>query len=49
MLQLTRLRREITQEITVIETSAITGEGIEKLREWIFDPETVKAAIAANL
>lgn len=49
MLQLTRLQKEILQEITVIETSAMTGEGIDKLRQWIFDPDTVKAAIAANL
>ncbi|XP_015511597.1 ADP-ribosylation factor-like protein 16 [Neodiprion lecontei] len=49
MLQLTRLRKEITQEITVFETSAMTGEGIEKLRQWIFDPDTIKAAIAANM
>ncbi|XP_012255306.2 ADP-ribosylation factor-like protein 16 [Athalia rosae] len=49
MLQLTRLCKEITQKITVIQTSAMTGEGLEELRQWIFDPETVRAAIAANL
>ena len=44
MLHFSRLKREITQEITVIETSAITGAGVEKLRDWIFDPNTLANA-----
>lgn len=49
MLQLNRLRKEISQEIFIVETSAINGDGIDKLREWIFDRDTIRAAIAANL
>ncbi|XP_029036588.2 ADP-ribosylation factor-like protein 16 [Osmia bicornis bicornis] len=48
MLQYSRLQKEITQELTIFETSGITNEGIEKLREWLFDPATLKSAINAN-
>ncbi|XP_076392599.1 ADP-ribosylation factor-like protein 16 isoform X2 [Megachile rotundata] len=48
MLQYTRLQKEITQELTIFETSGMTGLGIEKLREWLFDPATLKSAIIAN-
>lgn len=48
MLQYSRLRKEITQELTIFETSGMTNEGIEKLREWLFDPATLKSAINAN-
>ncbi|CAK9808663.1 ADP-ribosylation factor-like protein 16 [Anthophora plagiata] len=48
MLQYSRLRKEITQELTVFETSGMTGQGIEELRNWIFDPATLKSAINAN-
>ncbi|XP_031833704.1 ADP-ribosylation factor-like protein 16 [Nomia melanderi] len=48
MLQYSRLQEEVTQELTVFETSGMTGQGIEELRNWLFDPVTLKAAINAN-
>ncbi|XP_058803132.1 ADP-ribosylation factor-like protein 16 [Phymastichus coffea] len=44
MLHFSRLQREVRQEITVIEASGVTGLGVEKLREWIFDPVTLANA-----
>lgn len=35
MLQLKRLQKEVKQNITILETSAIDGEGVEKLYEWV--------------
>ncbi|XP_049949912.1 ADP-ribosylation factor-like protein 16 [Schistocerca serialis cubense] len=35
ILQLNRLKKEITQEITVVETSSITGEGIDRVMTWL--------------
>ncbi|KAK7870671.1 hypothetical protein R5R35_009840 [Gryllus longicercus] len=35
MLQLSRLKEEISQEITVIETSAMTGAGIDDVSKWL--------------
>ncbi|GLH07718.1 ADP-ribosylation factor-like protein 1 [Gryllus bimaculatus] len=35
MLQLSRLKEEISQEITVIETSAMTGAGIDDVLKWL--------------
>ncbi|XP_014468913.1 PREDICTED: ADP-ribosylation factor-like protein 16 [Dinoponera quadriceps] len=48
MLQYARLQREVTQRITVLETSGMTGQGVEDLRSWLFDPDTLKAALNAN-
>lgn len=48
MLQYARLQKEVTQKITVLETSGMTGQGVEDLRGWLFDPETLKATINAN-
>lgn len=48
MLQYVRLQREVTQKITVLETSGMTGQGIEDLRSWLFDPDTLKATLSAN-
>ncbi|XP_012275587.1 ADP-ribosylation factor-like protein 16 [Orussus abietinus] len=36
MLHFARLQREIEQSITVLEVSGMTGQGVEKLREWLF-------------
>lgn len=36
VLHMTRLQRETRQNITIIETSSVTGQGIEELRMWIF-------------
>ncbi|XP_015591041.1 ADP-ribosylation factor-like protein 16 [Cephus cinctus] len=47
MLHFTRLQKEIPQKIRIIETSGMTGEGVEELREWMFDPDTLKAATIA--
>lgn len=38
MLHIHRLRKEIRQNITIIEASGLTGLGVEELRNWIFDP-----------
>ncbi|XP_063230930.1 uncharacterized protein LOC134535657 isoform X2 [Bacillus rossius redtenbacheri] len=35
MLQLSRLQREISQVVTVVETSAVTGAGTDKVLKWI--------------
>ncbi|KAI4485395.1 PREDICTED: ADP-ribosylation factor-like protein 16 [Polistes canadensis] len=48
MLQFVRLKKEITQEIIVIETSGITGQGLEDLRNWLFDPYTLKTVKSIN-
>ncbi|XP_015117692.1 ADP-ribosylation factor-like protein 16 [Diachasma alloeum] len=56
MIHFARLKREVHQKITVIEASGMTGQGVETIRDWIFDPETLKAvgstgnaAAAANV
>lgn len=48
MLQYARLQREVTQKITVLEASGMTGQGVEDLRSWLFDPETLKVTLNAN-
>ncbi|OAD56912.1 ADP-ribosylation factor-like protein 16 [Eufriesea mexicana] len=48
MLQYLRLKKETIQELTIFETSGMTGEGTEKLRNWLFDPLTLKSAISVN-
>lgn len=48
MLQYSRLQKEVTQELTVLETSGMTGQGIEDLRNWLFDPDSLKAALNSN-
>lgn len=35
MLQMTRLQNEIRQKITILEASAISGEGRENILEWL--------------
>lgn len=37
MLQMKRLRKEIRQKITIVEGSAITGEGRDAIIKWITD------------
>ena len=44
MLQLTRLQKEVPQEIKVFEVSALTSAGVDKIKDWIFDPETLANA-----
>lgn len=34
MLQMERLRKDIVQPVTIIEASALTGEGISKIIDW---------------
>ncbi|XP_017770567.1 PREDICTED: ADP-ribosylation factor-like protein 16 [Nicrophorus vespilloides] len=41
MLQMRRLKREITQNITIVEASAITGEGRNDILNWLND-KTIK-------
>lgn len=48
MLQYVRLQKEVSQKITVLETSGMTGQGIESLRSWLFDPETLRITLKAN-
>ena len=35
MLQFARLRREISQHVTIQEASAITGEGLPAILDWL--------------
>lgn len=35
MLQFARLQREISQPVTVLEASAITGEGLPAIKDWL--------------
>lgn len=35
MLQMKRLQKEVRQNITILEASAINGEGMDKLHEWV--------------
>ena len=46
MLHFARLQREVKQKIEVFEASGMTGQGVEELRSWLFDPETLKKATA---
>ncbi|XP_076657401.1 ADP-ribosylation factor-like protein 16 [Halictus rubicundus] len=48
MLQFSHVQKEVTQELTIFETSGMTGQGVEELRNWLFDPATLKAATNAN-
>lgn len=41
MLQIKRLEKEIPQTITILETSAVTGEGMEPMLEWLQSNVTV--------
>ncbi|XP_066599766.1 ADP-ribosylation factor-like protein 16 [Prorops nasuta] len=45
MLHFARLKQEVTQKITVIETSGMTGLGVEELRNWLFDPDVIKITL----
>lgn len=44
MLHFHRLQKEVRQSITIIEASGRTGQGIEELRNWIFDPSLLANA-----
>jgi hypothetical protein len=35
MLQLTQLKKEASQDIAVLEASAMTGEGIDSILKWL--------------
>ena len=35
MLQLAQLKKEVSQNITVVEASAMTGEGIDSVLKWL--------------
>lgn len=35
MLQMKRLQNEVKQQITIVEASAINGEGRDKILEWL--------------
>ncbi|KAG7202571.1 hypothetical protein KM043_009767 [Ampulex compressa] len=48
MLQYARLRKEVIQELSILETSGMTGQGVEDLRDWLFDEETLRATRNAN-
>lgn len=45
MLQYSRLQKEVTQELSVFETSGMNDQGIEELRNWLFDPISLKFSI----
>lgn len=38
MLQLTKLRKELRQRITVVETSSVTKSGLNDVLDWLFLP-----------
>lgn len=35
MLQFAQLKKEVSQNITVVEASAMTGEGIDSMLKWL--------------
>ena len=37
MLQIETFKKQITQDITIIEASAITKEGLDQITEWLFN------------
>jgi ADP-ribosylation factor-like protein 1 len=37
MLQIEKLKKQVPQDITIIEASAITMEGLDKIVEWLFN------------
>jgi hypothetical protein len=43
MLQLTQLKKEVSQDIAVVEASAMTGEGTENILKWL-QGDTIAAA-----
>lgn len=51
MLQMARLQKElkvVKREIVVLEASAMTGEGVDKIKLWIQGKEIVKTAAEAR-
>lgn len=45
MLQIQRLQKEVKQEITVIEASAITGKGRNEIMQWLFAEDTKRSIL----
>lgn len=45
ILQMRRLQKEVKQEITVIEASAITGEGRNEILQWLFAEDTKRSIL----
>ena len=45
VLNFARLKRETRQNISIIETSSVTGQGIEELRKWIFQKSKLSIKI----
>lgn len=37
MLQIEKLKTQVPQDITIIEASAITKEGLDQITEWLFN------------
>lgn len=37
MLQIEKLKAQVSQEISIIEASAITREGLDQIVEWLFN------------
>ena len=35
MLQIEKLKKQIRQNITIVQSSAVTGEGIPQILEWL--------------
>lgn len=42
MLQMKRLKEEVLQSITIVEASAVDGEGMEEIMNWLQDKEKKK-------
>lgn len=45
MLQMRRLQKEVVQSITILEASAVTGEGTENVMKWLQNLTLPKGAM----
>ncbi|GAB0093797.1 ADP-ribosylation factor-like protein 16 [Sergentomyia squamirostris] len=46
MIQLAKLKKELRQKITVVETSAVTNTGLSSVMDWLFPPPLKKTTQA---
>lgn len=42
ILQIEKLKKEITQPITIVETDSISGNNFEKIIDWLRSPDCQK-------
>lgn len=48
MLQISRLQKEVKQNISIVEASAISGEGRDKILEWLKKSPKLNTTIRHN-